>query len=155
MTSKIKFVRSSLTKVSCPTTFLNKTKKVSLNRDNEPETYVLTTKDTPIECITAEQDFNYFLAKGGRREIEIDNCQLGFPFSSSTAAIVSFCQHKGDLEYTIKPGLITRSGGEFYTKFISTLQAVSITIASPNTIEDSVTNQFLSISLSSYSSSEG
>jgi hypothetical protein len=140
MTSKIKFVRSSLTKVRYPTTFLNKTKRVSLNRENEPENYILTTKDTPIECITAEQDFNYFLAKGGRREIEIDNCQLGFPFSSSTASTASFCQHKGDLEYTVKPGLVIRSGGEFYTKFISALQAVSITIASPNTVEDSVTN---------------
>jgi hypothetical protein len=114
MTSKIKFVRSSLTKVSYPTTFLNKTKKISLNRDSEPETYVLTTKDTPIECIAAEQDFNYFLAKGGRQNILIDTCQLGFPFTESFLTNSS-CYHKGDVEYTIKPGLVIRSGGEFFT----------------------------------------
>jgi hypothetical protein len=129
MTSKIKFVRSSLTKVSYPTTFLNKTKKLSLNRSNEPETYVLTTKDTPIECITGQQDFNYFLAKGCRQNILIDTCQLGFPFTESSL-LTSSCYHKGDLEYTIKPGLITRAGGELYTSF---LRGTELYLTPPNT----------------------
>jgi hypothetical protein len=113
MTSKIKFVRSSLTKVSYPTTFLNKTKKVSLNRDNELETYVLTTKDTPIECITAQQDFNYFLAKGCRKQVQIANCQVGYPFSELLTDYTSF-QCNGDVSYKIQPGIITRSELTFY-----------------------------------------
>lgn len=116
MTSKIKFVRSSLTKVSHPTTFLNKTKKISLNRDTEPETYVLTTKDTPIECITAEQDFNYFLAKGCRKEVEILNCALGFPFSSLSTVYSRFF-HSGSISYTVQPGNFIRGGLVFYGSF--------------------------------------
>lgn len=118
MTSKIKFVRSSLTKVSYPTTFLNKTKKISLNRDDEPETYILTTKDTPIGCITAEQDFNYFLAKGGRSEINVDNCQSGFPFTNLSSINTKF-KHIGDISYQIKPGLITREGLKLYGVYTS------------------------------------
>ena len=116
--SKINFVRASLTKTQYSTSFINKTKKKRLNNASELKYYVLTTKETPIECITAEQDFNYFLAKGCRKELKIDNCQLGFPFSGSFFSFFTLCSHSGNISYLVKPGTVIRSGGEFYLEFV-------------------------------------
>lgn len=111
--SKINFVRASLTKTQYATTFLNKTKKKSINRSGEEQNYILTTQETPITCITPEQDFNYFLAKGCRKEIEIPNCQIGFPFSELNALTTKF-QFTGEISYTIKPGKFYRSSLTLY-----------------------------------------
>lgn len=112
--SKINFVRASLTKTQYATNFLNKTKKKNINNPTEGENYVLTTQDTPISCITAEEDFNYFLAKGCRNLIKVPNCQAGFPFSEKSTVYSNF-QFNGQISYTVKPGKITRAGMVLYT----------------------------------------
>jgi hypothetical protein len=112
--SKINFVRASLTKTQYATTFLNKTKKKSINTPNEVENYILTTQDTPISCITPEQDFNYFLAKGCRAEINISNCQVGFPLTELSTSASKF-KHSGSVSYSIKPGKVIRSSLTLYS----------------------------------------
>lgn len=128
--SKINFVRASLTKTQYATNFLNKTKKKSINKVDESENYVLTTQETPISCITAEQDFNYFLAKGCRKEIVIDNYAIGFPFTQNFSVNSSFA-YNGAISYTIKPGKILRSGLTLWGKFVLIPRITSTTYHFP------------------------
>lgn len=106
--TKIKFVRASLIKTKHPTTFLNKTRKKSINNALEDDNYTLNIKETPVDCITAEKDFNYFLAKGCRNSIKVPNCQSGFPFSSLFSEFSNF-KCNGNVSYTNKAGKFFRS----------------------------------------------
>lgn len=130
--SKINFVRASLTKTQYSTTFVNKTKKKSINREDEKENYVLTTQSTPVDCITAQQDFNYFLAKGCRKNISVDNCQIGFPFTNRISPTSAF-QSIGNISYTVQPGKITRSEMVLWGRYIpeAPLSSTTYSLAPP------------------------